>query len=387
MIPLSKYLQQEYIITPNLKLSKNDKQILILLDKEYGDLICTYRADRNWKDVLNLDEEYEKFISARNVGLKYYPQLRMHPNKFSENGLLQRLETLRNKFLNFNCFLSKFYIESINDYIIKVKYTLKKNNNIPNTYYLDTPPSLENYELALKTIKEHPYEIIKPNDRNITAKEAKKELQQYIDDLGYKWKIELNDEMMPRMNVNTNQIMRIKSQALFSEEDLEGLKQHEIRGHIGRRYYGMKTGLNLFLYGLIGRNTLDEGLAVYNSLHKVKKQKKNILFNIALKTCVIYHLNDMDFCELFDYIRSLTDTMSDRKIFGVLIRAKREILDMKLPGGWHDDMSYFCGYQIVKDMTDKERDDILKYNIGPDQIKDLPDIKKFLKLNKFTSLI
>ena len=46
-----------------------------------------------------------------------------------------------------------------------------------------------------------------------------------------------------------------------------------------------------------------------------------------------------------------------------------------------------CGYQIVKDMTDKERDDILKYNIGPDQIKDLPDIKKFLKLNKFKSLI
>ena len=38
-------------------------------------------------------------------------------------------------------------------------------------------------------------------------------------------------------------------------------------------------------------------------------------------------------------------------------------------------------------MTDKERDDILKYNIGPDQIKDLPEIKKFLKLNKFKSLI
>ena len=38
-------------------------------------------------------------------------------------------------------------------------------------------------------------------------------------------------------------------------------------------------------------------------------------------------------------------------------------------------------------MTDKERDDILKYNIGPDQIKDLPEIKKFLKLNKFKPLI
>lgn len=373
--------------TNPLKLSKHEKTELLKLDAEFGDVICTYREDRNWKDVLNIDEEYEKFINARARGIKYYPQLKMHPNKFSENGLLQRMEELRNKFMNFNCFLSKYYIEILNDYIIKVKYTMKKNDGVPNTYYLDTPPSLEIYELALKTVKEHPYEVIKADDRTLDAKYAQAELQKYIDKLGYKWEIVLNDEMMPRMNVNTNKTMRIKSTAHFSEDDLDGLKMHEIEGHIGRRYYGMKTGLNLFLYGLFGRNTLDEGLAVYNSLHRVNNPKKNIHFNTALKTCVVYQLNKMDFCELFDYVRSLTDTMPDRKIFGVLIRAKREILDMRLPGGWHDDMSYFVGYQIIKDMTDKERDDVLKYNVGPDQIKDIPDIKKFLKLNKFKSLI
>lgn len=377
----------EYITEQNLTLSKEDRDTLLKLDKEYGDCICTYRSDRNWKDVLNLDEEYEKFMNARKRGLKYYPQLKMHPNKFSENGLLQRLTDLRNRFMNFRCFLSKYYIDSLNDYIVKVKYTMRKNDGVPNTYYLDTPPSLEMYELALKTVKDNPYEVIEDGDRTIPAKKAQKELQKYIDDLGYGWEIILNDEMMPRMNVNTNQTMRIKTTAKFNNDDLEGLKQHEIEGHIGRRYYGMKTGLNLFLYGLLGRNTLDEGLAVYNSLHKVKKVKKNVLFNIALKTCVVYQLNKMDFCELFDYVRSLTDTMPDRKIFGVLTRAKREIIDMRLPGGWHDDMSYFVGYNIVKDMTDEMRDDVLKYNIGPDQIKDLPDIKKFLQLNKFKSLI
>jgi hypothetical protein len=383
MKTIEAYIKQ----TNPLKLSKADKSELIKLDAEFGDVICTYRKDRNWKDVLNLEEEYEKFINARSRGIKYYPQLKMHPNKFSENGLLQRMEELRNKFMNFSCFLSKYYIEILNDYIIKVKYTMKKNDGIPNTYYLDTPPSLELYELALKTVKEHPYEVIEDGDRTLDAKYAQQELQKYIDDLGYQWKIELNDEMMPRMNVNTDKTMRIKSTAHFSEDDLEGLKMHEIEGHIGRRYYGMKTGLNLFLYGLLGRNTLDEGLAVYNSLHRVKNPKKNIHFNTALKTCVVYQLNKMDFCELFDYVKSLTDTMPDKKIFSVLIRAKREILDMRLPGGWHDDMSYFVGYQIIKDMTNKERKDILKYNIGPDQIKDLPDIKKFLRLNKFKSLI
>lgn len=196
--------------------------------------------------------------------------------------------SLRNKFMNFNCFLSKYYIEILNDYILKVKYTIRKNNNIPNTYYLDTPPSLQDYQLALDTIKKHPYEVIKDGDRTLDSEYAQKDLQKYIDELGYKWKIILNDEMMPRMNVNTNKTMRIKTSAKFSNDDLEGLKKHEIEGHIGRRYYGMKTGLNLMLYGLLGRNTLDEGLAVYNSLHKVEKPKKNIHFNIALKTCVVY---------------------------------------------------------------------------------------------------
>jgi hypothetical protein len=38
-------------------------------------------------------------------------------------------------------------------------------------------------------------------------------------------------------------------------------------------------------------------------------------------------------------------------------------------------------------MTDAERDDILKYNIGPGQIHELPKIKRFLEVNKFEPLI
>ena len=38
----------------------------------------------------------------------------------------------------------------------------------------------------------------------------------------------------------------------------------KIDGRIEQCYYGMKTCLNVFLYGLFGQNTLDEGLTVYN---------------------------------------------------------------------------------------------------------------------------
>ena len=42
------------------------------------------------------------------------------------------------------------------------------------------------------------------------------------------------------------------------------------------------------------------------------------------------------------------------------------------------------GNQTV--MSDEERDDILKYNIGPDQMDDLDNIKAFLEVNEFKPL-
>jgi hypothetical protein len=189
------------------------------------------------------------------------------------------------------------------------------------------------------------------------------------------------------MNVDIDKTMNVNPNAKFSEIDIEGLNKHEVEGHIGRRYYGLKTGLNLFLMGLMWRNTLDEGLAIYNSLHKCSKVKPNVKFNIALKTIIAYHLDKKDFCELFDMCKELAPNMPDRSLFATIVRFKREIQDCSIPGGNGDDQSYFCGYQIVKDMTDVERDDILKYNIGPDQIKDLPEIKRFFKHNRFPSLI
>ena len=85
----------------NLKLSKEEKETLLKLDKEYGDIIASYRSDRNWKDVLNIDEEREKFFNARARGVKYYPLLKMHPNKFSENNILPRMLALLEKFTKF----------------------------------------------------------------------------------------------------------------------------------------------------------------------------------------------------------------------------------------------------------------------------------------------
>lgn len=379
----------EYVRSSYFKLSDTDKAKLLRLDKEYGVLVMMYRKDWNNKDVANMDEECEKFLDARNRGEKYFPQIELvSPCRFSEDGILPRLKSLLCEFKNFNCYLSKFYIELLEDMIRTVEFTFDiKTKYTWYTEYRKQTPSLENLRLAYQMLEENPYEEIDDSDRTIDGRTAAKIIQDYINKLGYGWTVKLNDKMVPRMNVDIDRTMNVNPTAMFSETDIEGLKKHEVEGHIGRRYYGLKTGLNLFLMGLRWRNTLDEGLAIWNSLHKVKVVKPNVRFNIALKTIVAYYLDKKDFCELFDMCKTLAPNIPDDSLFATLVRFKREFQDCSLLGGNGDDQSYFCGYQIVKSMTDSERDDILKYNIGPDQISELPDIKKFLSLNTFEPLI
>lgn len=382
----------EYILEDKgdfFKLSEEDKVKLLNLDKEYGDLVLMYRQDLNTKDIKNLDEECTKFLDLHSRGIKYFPKIQLvTDNGFLTDGILPRLKNLLVQFRNFNCYLSKYYIELLDDMIRSVEfYCDVEHKHYWYTSYRKQTPSLKDLDAAYEMLKQHPYEDIDDSDRAISGTEAAKMIQKYIDEKGYKWEVKLNDKMIPRMNVDIDKTMNVNPNAKFSKTDIEGLKAHEVDGHIGRRYYGYKTGLHLFIMGLRWRNTLDEGLAIYNSLHKCSKVKPNVQFNIALKTIIAYYLDKKDFCELFDMCKELAPNMPDESLFATIIRYKRELQDCSIIGGNGDDMSYFCGYQIVKDMTDKERDDVLKYNIGPDQLPELPNIKKFLKLNKFPSLI
>ena len=190
--------------------------------------------------------------------------------------------------------------------------------------------------------------------------------------------------MLPRMNVKMGKV-NINKTSKFSDEDIEGLIKHEIEGHVGRRYYGMKTGLWLFAYGTQSSSTFDEGLAVWNSLNKVKHKKDNVMFNIAMKTCISYLMFEMDFCDLFDWVKKKAPGMTDYTAFKTIIRPKRRNKDCSILGG-EVMKTYFVGWKMIDEMDNKMRDDILHYNIGPDQLFELENIKEFLKVNKFKPL-
>ena len=378
MIELKEYL--------TLKLSNIQKQKLLDLDKRYGDLIVLCNESRNLKIITNVDSEWERFEKAYKVGNTYIPTLDYEtPIRIKENKVIEKLEQLKFDFLHFDCILSKYYIQNINEQLQLMKHTVDVMDG-KRSLLLLPKDSLENYEHALELLKLHPY-VASPDEKNINGTQAAKEIQDYIDDLDLEWKVVLNKNMLPRMAVCPDQQFMVNPNRNFSKSDMEGLKAHEVDGHVARRYYGLKTGLRLFQYGLFGRMVLDEGLAIWNSLNNAKLIKPNVIFNIAFKSALTYHINDKKFEELIKFAQTIAPNYPLRKIFKCLVRIKKDAINLNDLGGRTTCGDYLKGYLLVDKMTNKERDDILKYNIGPDQIKVLPEIKKFLKINKFKSLI
>ena len=159
--------------------------------------------------------------------------------------------------------------------------------------------------------------------------------------------------------------------------------EHEIKGHIFKRYKGLQTGLYLFVHGLTGKNVTSEGIAVWNSLNNVKKQKINILANIALRFVISYKKSNLDFCELFDYIKEVYPSVSDDVLFKTILRSKRELVDTKLLGGMSKDSDYFLGYKYINSLNKSDRDRLSKWNIGIEQVKYIDVFEKFFKVNKF----
>lgn len=377
----------DYLLESNsiYTLKPDVKTKLLELDEKYHKLTEKFRTKYVATTCSNLREEFDKFMSAKNMGQKYYPQLEIE-NSNVDNKLIENFEKLKDEFkeIKDDCYIVKFYLEKIEG-MLDGLYLRKKLETGDYTTPDKNPVDKSLYEEALECVKNNPYK--KPdfkNDRNIESDKCLEEIEDALDELGYNFEVQIDDNMLPRMNVKMGMV-NVNRTARFSEDDIEGLIAHEIKGHVGRRYYGKETGLWLFAYGLQSSSTYDEGLAVWNSLNLVKHKKDNVMFNIAMKTCVSYLMFEMDFCDLFNWVKKKAPTMTDYTAFKIIVRPRRRNKDCEIKSG-EPMTTYFKGYNMVKDMDNKMRDDILHYNIGPNQIFELENIKEFLKVNKFKKL-
>ena len=369
----------------SLKMSEQDLQQLLKLDKEFAQ-VRELRKSSYMKEVLNLDEERDRFFAALKEGKVYNPVFRHHPHPYDRNRMVERGQALIQKFRKLDCFLSPYYIGKL-EFLVTFGKIKKMDLDSPaygramlELYGSKINPSL--LAEAERIIAKHPYKKRSESSKKISAQELAKLVKQELEKLGYdKWKVIISDKIIPRMSVQDKYTVSINAGASFTKQDIPGLLAHEVKGHVGRRFYGDKTGLNLFLSGLPGKNQFDEGLAIYNSL-QVKTPKPNVLFNIAFFVVLASKCHELDFYELFQFGKQYIPN-DDKKLFSKVMRIKRICHDTSLLAGDLEEQEYLSGYLLVAKMTDEQREEILKYNIGPEQFGELDRIKAFLRLNGF----
>ena len=366
-----------------MKMSSEDLQTLKDYDIRYGEVYDMRDLDRG-RMVLNIEEEKKKFYNARDRDEEYNPIWKHNPPEYKKNGSLQKTEDLIKDFKKFDCYLSQFYLEKL--YYLKsymnAMYMDRNTKEYQKVIYdMWTLPSIDLVDEAIRINKENPYEDVPDKDRTIDAKEMKVRMETVLKELGYdKWKVYITDTITPRMNIKDEYKVNINSNATFNEDDVKGLIGHEIKGHVGRRYYGDKTGLILFRNGLDGKNSMDEGIAIYNSLQE-KKPKPNILFNISLYAIMANQLDKLTFAELYDFCKKYeTD---DDILWKKTVRIKRYCTDTsKLVGDAYEG-DYLDGYLKVNNMTNSQRELLLKFQVGAKQTNSIPKIKNFLEVNGF----
>lgn len=64
MIHIKNWLQIQSDNSTLYKLNEKDKEKLLALDNEYGELVNMYRNDYNTKDAANIDEECKKIFRS-----------------------------------------------------------------------------------------------------------------------------------------------------------------------------------------------------------------------------------------------------------------------------------------------------------------------------------
>ena len=95
-------------------LDKETKAKLLELDEKYHKLIEKFRTRYVAQTVNNIREEFDKFMTAKNNGQKYYPQLDIDNSEpdmkmYDDFGkLIDEFEEIKD-----DCYIAKFYIEKI----------------------------------------------------------------------------------------------------------------------------------------------------------------------------------------------------------------------------------------------------------------------------------
>jgi hypothetical protein len=180
------------------------------------------------------------------------------------------------------------------------------------------------------------------------------------------WEVIINNQKPYSVTVNNNkQNLNIGSKVNHSLQEVERLVVHEIDTHIARAQNAKNSTLSVFRTGNVPTYILaEEGLAVYN------EYKTGMITPPAKKEYVLRYIsakeNHKSFAEIYSILERYTDPDS---AFLITFRAKRGLGDTSKSGGDPKISSYLVGFDRIRQLTDGDRDFLMKAKLGFNELK------------------
>lgn len=357
------------------KMKKDEKYFeeISLIEEKYYEIISHF--EMNFPKPLNLQEEKKKFFSAIADDKIYNPFIKYDKKHFDQTWV-NKLKKLKINTNNDIYGFKSLYKKRIKSKLSEIN--CHKNWGHPiSTKYVKEYRGEPSFFLMLKAkwfCKRYKREKIK--FKTLTPQIAAQRLSDYVYSLtGEEVNIKYED-MTSKANIIQN-TLRINPYARFTSRDIKRLKVHEIGTHYLRYYNGKNSGIKILASGTSNYIETEEGLAAV--VEELTGNSSNAqIFIYAGRVLATYYAQKLSFYDLFQLLKKYNFKNEDA--FSLCYRAKRNLCDTSLKGGFTKDYVYFSGYFKVKKFIQKN--DINDLFIGKITIDDLQVLKKYIKNHK-----
>jgi len=270
--------------------------------------------------------------------------------------------------------LKKLYKKKLESRFLQVDYHkfwgTEKSSEFALKYW--SKPNIFLVHKAKKFCKEYSRKVIK--FKRVIPKKVGEILEEEVEKLTRNSIKVKFVSMASKVNIEASKgFIEINKDESFTSLDVERLKAHEIGVHYMRFFNGAKFGLKLLETGTCGYLETEEGLAAYNEFDKGVLSKAQI-FVYAGRVLATHYCLKKSFYEVFYILKGYGFT--NDVAFAITFRAKRNLSDTSLKGGFTKDYVYFKGFYNVKKFA--EKNDVNRLFIGKVSINDLRVLKKFI---------
>jgi len=333
----------------------------------------------------NAIEEKEKFKSAWEKTTIYNPIFRYLETDYTS--FLDVLTLFKDEFDNFEIknvgedikFLAKVYASDVKRLIERISILSGKYNDDERARYFSKEfghPNEETIKRAneiLHSSKNVSEKINNPKD--YTAIDIKYKFEDVLKKNNIKsWQIELSESAIARVSVKASlKRITIKSDAKFSENDINKLIVHEIETHVFRSENGNMQPYKIFSYGFENYIETEEGLAIYNELTNGYRQAEHNI-NIALHAILAYLSKEKPFHALFMEAHKVWKDFD--KAYNQALRIKRGMIDTSKPGGYTKDYKYLQGLVSIENLSKEKRNRLYIGKVGLGDFDKFPEVLK-----------